>query len=183
MAGPYIFIFTGTSGSGRKTMAHRIGKELGIKHVSSYTTRPPRDSEPPDRDYHYIEQERFDRMNASGDFIEIAAIHKHHYGIRTHELTDLLSEGKHVYMILNSDGASLIKKLYGEQVVRIFLYVEKRTVIERLEAKGLPAEVINNYISIYTEEVVYRKQCEHVLENLDLNRTMMKIREAIQSHL
>ncbi|MBB3112625.1 guanylate kinase [Paenibacillus phyllosphaerae] len=183
MAGPFIFVFTGTSGSGRKTIAHRIGEELGIEHVLSYTTRPPRDTEPPDRDYHYITRERFEAMERCGEFVETAVIGRERYGLRTQELFKPIQEGRHAYVILNSEGASILKRLYGEQVVRLFLYVDKRTVKERLETKGMPVDVIDRYLGLYTEEVVYRKQCEHVIENMTMNRSLEQIRTAIQSHL
>lgn len=183
MAGPFIFVFTGTSGSGRKTIAHRIGGELGIDHVLSYTTRPPRALEPPDLDYHFIGKETFEAMERRGEFIQTAVIGRERYGIRTKELLQPLEEGRHAYVIVDSEAASLLKKLYGERVVRLFLYVDKRTVKERLETKGLPVDVIDRYLGLYTEEVVYRKQCEHVIENVTVNRSLEQIRTAIQSHL
>jgi guanylate kinase len=183
MAGPFIFIFTGTSGSGRKTIAHRIGSELGIYHVASYTTRTPRQKEKPDQDYHYISRESFEEMERQGSFIQKAVIGRERYGIRDQELERPLEQGKHVYLILNSEGASWMKKLYGAQVIRLFIYVDKITVRERLESKGMPFDVVERYMDQYTEEVVYRKQCEHVIENHDINRALEQIRTAIQSHL
>ena len=58
-----------------------------------------------------------------------------------------------------------------------------RSVRERLESKGLSFETIDRYLNTYTEEVVYRKHCEHVIENTELIPTLARIREAIQSHL
>ncbi|WP_028561202.1 guanylate kinase [Paenibacillus pinihumi] len=183
MSRPLIFIFTGTGGAGRKTTAHRIGQELGIEHVLSTTTRLPREKEYPDKDYHYVSPAAFEQMQEQQLLIENVRIGPVWYGIRYQELNSKLRSGKHVYLILNSEGASVFKKLYPEQVVRIFLYVSKPAVRERLEAKGRPDAVIEQYLDLYTEEVVYRTQCEHVIENMDLNRTLDKIREAIQSHL
>lgn len=51
MNNPYLFIFTGTNGSGRKTAAHRALRDSGIIHIPSCTDRPPRDKERPDEDY------------------------------------------------------------------------------------------------------------------------------------
>lgn len=54
MNNPYLFIFTGTNGSGRKTAAHRALRDSGIIHIPSCTDRPPRDKERPDEDYRYV---------------------------------------------------------------------------------------------------------------------------------
>lgn len=183
MTRPLIFVFTGTNGAGRKTTAHRIGKELGMEHVLSTTTRLPREKEYPDKDYHFVSPVNFEKMVEEQQFVETVWIDNVRYGVRLQELNRQLRSGKHVYLILNSEGASVFKQLYKEQVVRIFLYVSKQTMLERLESKGRPHEVIEQYARLYPEEVGYRRQCEHVIENVNLNRTLEKIREAILSHL
>ena len=182
-AGPYIFIFTGTSGSGRKTIGRQIGSELGFYHVLSCTTRVPRTTEGQDLDYHYISHEEFAELERNGDLLQSVIIGKEHYGIRRQELDKALASGKHVYMILNSEGAAVLKNLYKDQVIRLFIYVDKQTVRERLESKGMSFEVIDRYLDQYTEEVAYRKQCEHTIENVALVRTLEQIRTAIHSHM
>jgi guanylate kinase len=76
-----------------------------------------------------------------------------------------------------------LKKRYGPSVIRLFLYTDKTTVRARLDAKGVSFEVADRYLEVYAEEVNYRKQCEHVIENLELLPTLARIREAIQAHL
>ena len=49
-----IFIFTGTSGSGRKTVARKVCEQLGIQKIVSYTTREPRPKEVEGKDYYFI---------------------------------------------------------------------------------------------------------------------------------
>jgi len=177
-----IFVFTGTSGSGRKTVAHRIAADTGILHVSSCTDREPRDRIRPDLDYHYVSRDRFTELASSGAFIEAVTIGKHRYGMLKRELEAALATGKSVYMILNREGSDTIKRLYGDRAIRLFLYVDKQTVRERLESKGTPYEVVENYLDRYTEEVSYRKQCEHVVENLSLTRTVEQLKDIIAQY-
>ena len=71
-AGPYIFIFTGTSGSGRKTIGKQIGTELGFYHVLSVTTRVScGQTEGQDLDYHYISHEEFAELELKRGFTAI----------------------------------------------------------------------------------------------------------------
>ncbi|EFM11775.1 guanylate kinase [Paenibacillus curdlanolyticus YK9] len=185
MAGPFLFIFTGTGGSGRKTIGHRIGQELGLYSIQSCTTRPPRAPErgTPDRDYRFLSREAFEAKQHNGEFIETAVIGHEQYGILRNDLERPLQEKRNAYVIVNPEGAEALKQRYGNSAIRIFIYVDKMTVRERLEAKGMSFEVVDRYLVTYSEEVVYRKQCEHVIENTDLLRTLARIREAIQSHL
>lgn len=180
---PPLFVFTGTSGSGRKTVAHRIGKSLGLRHVLSCTTRPPRAREREDRDYHYLTAAQFAEEEARDGFVQIAEIDGIRYGTRRRDLEEALAEGRPVYLILNRFGTETIKRLYGDRVIRIFLYVDKRTVRERLEAKGTDYGIIERYLDHYTEEVMYRNACEVVVQNFDLEETVAKLQAILAKYL
>lgn len=183
MNSPLLFVFTGTGGSGRKTVAHRLGGESGWRHVRSCTDRPPRRTDRPDRDYHYLTPDQFAAEQAAGGFVETVEIGGCRYGIRRRELEEALAEGRHVYLILNPDGAETFKRLYGERVIRIFLYVDKRTLRERLEEKGADYNVIERYLESYTDEVTYRNACEVVVQNLVLEETLDRLREALKPYM
>ncbi|WEK54787.1 MAG: guanylate kinase [Candidatus Cohnella colombiensis] len=175
MANPKIIVFTGTSGSGRKTVARRVGAKLGWGHVLSCTTRPVRNPSQPDGDYNYMSEQQFAEADENGQFVQTVVIDKHKYGIRHEDLLAAMSNGQHVYVILNRDGADAFKRKYGDQVIRLFIYVDKQTVRERLETKGMAYEVVENYLEHYMDEVTYRRQCEHVVENVELGRTIEQI--------
>ncbi|WP_424767057.1 guanylate kinase [Paenibacillus sp. sgz302251] len=183
MNNPYLFIFTGTSGSGRKSAAHKALRDTGIVHIPSCTDRPPRDKERPDEDYRYVSEEKFDMLHQNDFFTEMVKIDRYRYGIGRRYLDLALSAGKSIYLILNREGSDTIRRLYGERAIRIFIYVDKRTVSERLESKGTSPEILNSYLSHYTEEVTYRKHCEHVIENLSLDRTAEQIKTIVNSYL
>ena len=179
MPTPSIYVFTGTSGSGRKTVARKVAEGLGWTAVRSCTTRPPRNPANPDGDYHYMTREQFDLWDSEGKFAQTADIDGNRYGVPRHELETMLAGGHPVYLVLNRYGAESIVKLFGDRVVRIFIYVDKTTVRERLESKGTPYDVVERYLDHYTEEVTYRSKCEHVFENVNADRTVDLIKKAI----
>ncbi|MCR2807027.1 guanylate kinase [Paenibacillus soyae] len=180
---PYIFIFTGTSGSGRKTAAHQALRGSGIVHIPSCTDRPPRSREHPDSDYRYVSETQFDLMCRSDFFAETVRIDRYRYGIGRRYLNMASESGQHVYLILNREGSDAIREQYGERVVRIFLYVDKNTVQERLESKGTSYEVVDSYLRHYNDEVTYRKHCEHIIENVNLKETIARIKSIVDGYL
>jgi len=180
---PYIFIITGTSGSGRKTAAHKALKGSNVVHVLSCTDRPPRSSESPDTDYRFVSAEQFDIMHSNNLFVEYVQIDRYRYGISRRYLDLALGAGNHAYVILNRHGSDALRAMYGERVVRIFIYVNKNTLRERLEAKGVSYDIIDSYLYHYNDEVTYRKNCEHVIENLSLESTIAKIRYIVKGYI
>jgi guanylate kinase len=183
MSHPSIFILTGTSGSGRKTVARMTCERLGWTPVLSCTTRTPRNQGMPDGDYHYISREQFAEWEQDGQFLQTVEIEKNKYGILRRELESAMRESGKVYLVLNREGAETFKQLYGDRAVRIFIYVDKQTVRERLESKGIRFEVIESYLDSYSDEVTYRKKCEHVYENVDLERTVEQICLAMKNYM
>ena len=180
---PYIFIFTGTSGSGRKTAAHQALKGSGIIHIPSCTDRPPRSREHPDSDYRYVSEIQFELMRRNNFFAEAVRIDRYHYGIGKRYLDMAALAGHHIYLILNREGSDAIREQYGERVIRIFLYVDKSTMQERLESKGTSYEVVDNYLRHYHDEVTYRKECEHVIVNANLKETILQIQAIVEGYL
>ncbi|MNR07927.1 hypothetical protein D3C85_1240600 [compost metagenome] len=67
-------------------------------------------------------------------------------------------------------------------MIRLFLYVDKPTVKERLEIKGTDPEWIDHILNHYTDEVGYRKSCEHVFQNLNVTDTRNQIKEVIRRY-
>jgi guanylate kinase len=178
-----IFIFTGTSGSGRKTVARKVCDQLGIKKIVSYTTREPRPKEIAGKDYYFISRAQFIADDLKGEFFQTAEIDHVFYGTKKVNVQAVVDANESAYLIVNRSGANRIKFEFKEQAVRLFIYVEKHTVRERLEARGESYEVIEHYMQHYTEEVTYRKDCEHVYENIDLSHTLELVKKTIEEHL
>lgn len=180
MNGGAIFVFTGTSGAGRKTVARRVSEAMGLKRIVSATTRKPRNPARPDNDYHYITPAQFAALERDGAFLQTVEIDGNRYGVLQQEVDSALAAGYGISLVLNREGTEAVKRRYGERVIRIFIYVDKKTVRERLESKGAGFAQIELYLNQYADEVTYRKQCEHVFENVDLNSTVDRIIQSLK---
>ncbi|SDW65379.1 guanylate kinase [Paenibacillus sp. CF384] len=178
-----IFVFTGPDGSGRKTVADSVGTTLGITKVISYATRRPRPGEVNGQDYHFITPELYDQFDADGDFIESVTVNGNRYGLRGKDIAYSLKKGGSIYLILNHEGAHALKDMYGEQVVRLFIYADRRTVQDRQTQEGIDPDIIKSNLDQYETAIRYQSRCEHAFENYDLAHTVFEISNALESYL
>lgn len=178
-----IIVYTGPDGSGRKSVAEAVGHTFGMAKVVSYVTRAPRPGEVNGQDYHFVTREAYDEMEARGEFLESVTIDGHSYGIRGIDVEEQLEARGCVYLILNHEGADILKKAYGDKVVRMFVYADRRTVEERQVRLGLDPATIAAHLSHYDEAMNYRSQCEHAFENIDLGQTTYEITNKLETYL
>jgi guanylate kinase len=178
-----IFVYTGPDGSGRKTIAKMAASAFDMETVLSYTTRSPRHYEKNGEDYHFVSEETFNRMQAQQEFLESVEIDGIHYGIREQDIVDAFKNHELVYLTLNPEGAEKLKSMYGDRVVRIFVYADRDTVIERQKIRQDSDEVIARHMSHYDETMNYKNNCEHTFENFDSPQVSYQVSEVIESYL
>jgi guanylate kinase len=178
-----IFVFTGPHGAGRKTVAEMSGSTLEMKQVISCTTRPKRPTEVEGQDYYFLTPDQFAEAQAKDEFVEISTINNNFYGIRNNDIQRMFLTSGSVYLILNRFGAATLKKLYGDKVVRIFIYANRDILERRLRESGDSEADIQQYLSHYEEEMAYRDECEHVFENVDLAHTVFDLTKTLDGSL
>jgi guanylate kinase len=178
-----VFVFTGTSGSGRKTIAHQIADDLGIASVISYTTRTPRPKEIEGKHYHFIARNDFIEADIRGEFFQTVEIDDNFYGIKREHINVMLKHHGRIYVVVNRYAANIFKYEFGDRAIRFFIYANKQIIHERLEERDVPLDIIEHYMSHYIEEVSYRKECEHVFENMELKQTIASVKKEMLSYI
>lgn len=178
-----IFVFTGPTGAGRKTIAEMAGTTIQMKQVISCTTRQPRANEADGRDYHFITTEEFEAARRNDEFIETVEIDGIHYGLRGADVEAGLQQFGCIYLVLNRYGAEILKNVYGDKVKRFFIYASRDTIVDRLKERGDSQERIDGYLSHYEEEMAYRNECEHAYENIDSSHTIYDLAKAMEHYL
>ncbi len=178
-----IFVFTGPDGAGRSTIADMVGTTLGIKKVIGYTTRSPRPIEEDGQDYHFITMEQFQEADNRSEFIEKITFKNNKYGIKNNDIARMFLNFSCIYLILNIEGAEILKRLYGEKVVRVFIYADKAIVEKRQREKGLSEEDIASHLAHYEKDMDYMQSCEHSFENLDLAHVVFDITNVFEGYL
>jgi len=178
-----IFVYTGPDGSGRKTISKMVATMFDMETVISYTTRPPRHYEKDGEDYHFVSEEEFMKMKDNGEFLEHVEIEGFHYGIREEDVVKAFENHNLIYLTLNPEGAEKLKKMYGDKVMRFFIYADRDTVIERQRARQDDEEAIARHMRQYEATMKYRDQCEYAFENFDAPQVSFQVSEVIEAFL
>ncbi len=180
---PKIIIITGTSGAGRKSIAKQLSASLGIPYILPYTTRAARPQEKNGKHYHFVSESEFQAMVESNAFFQRVRLERGDYGITVADLEQGLEEHNAVIVVVNHEGASAFRKKYGEDALRVFIYVTKNDIQLRLEREAVPYGIIDEYLGNYTEQVAYKRESEYLLQNMDPEVTVQKIKEFLQTKM
>lgn len=137
-----MLVLCGYSGSGKDTLQKELINR-GYEKIITYTTRPMRDGETNDKDYHFISQKKFNKLKEEGFFAETASYNASFgfcsYGSAKEDYEDNNDNKK--IIILNPYG---LKALQEQNIPHysVYLDVDKNLLQKRLKGRGDSKEEI-----------------------------------------
>lgn len=110
---PLMVVVSAPSGAGKTSLCEVAAQQVPhLIHSVSYTTRAPRADEQDGRDYHFVDEPIFRRMIEAGDFAEWAMVHGNLYGTSRPLLEKHFAEGLDVILDIDTQGASILRRVY-----------------------------------------------------------------------
>ncbi|MGM0166702.1 guanylate kinase [Enterococcus sp. AZ135] len=144
----HCYLFIGPSGSGKTSLAEKAF--TSEQKIISYTTRAPREGEEHGRDYYFVSKKEFKQMVNQDQFAEYDVYDNHFYGIAKETLRKSLDIGD-CYDPITTTGFINLHRIFGNQMVPIWINISKETMIARLE-KRASAEDLERRLSIFQED-------------------------------
>jgi guanylate kinase len=133
-----LFIISAPSGSGKSTLVNHLRSLLtGLEFSVSYTTRAPRGTERPDKEYHYISRAGFQEMKERGEFLESAEVFGNYYGTACQSLADAQAAGKDLLLDIDVQGAVQVRERVPDAVSIFVLPPNPDILKERLRNRSL----------------------------------------------
>lgn len=132
-----LFVISAPSGTGKSTLARRLLESVpGLAFSVSYTTRPRRAGEESGREYHFLDDPRFDAMIAAGEFLEWAPVFERRYGTGRKATEDALAAGSDLLLDIDVQGAAQVRAS-GLDAASIFILPPDFATLEgRLRGRG-----------------------------------------------
>ncbi|HNW38835.1 MAG TPA: guanylate kinase [Candidatus Omnitrophota bacterium] len=133
-----IFVISGPSGSGKTTLLTKLLQEKQIRKSliksCSMTTRPKRSGEREAKEYFFVTLAEFRRLLKAKKILEWTRYLGYYYGTPKEPLEKQLTKGKSVGLCLDLKGARILKKLYPDNTVTIFVLPPSLSVLkERIQ--------------------------------------------------
>jgi guanylate kinase len=174
-----LFVVSSPSGAGKTTLCHRLIDEFpDIVFSVSYTTRQKRRGEEEGLDYHFVDEETFDRMVSQGEFAEWAEVHNHRYGTTVEAVRQALEGGRHVLFDIDYQGGRQLKAKFENEAVLVFVLPPSLDELERrLRQRATDApEVIERRLAKAREELTQYGIYQYLIVNDDLPRAYDRLR-------
>ncbi|MBM3184033.1 MAG: guanylate kinase [Chlamydiae bacterium] len=164
-----VFVVSAPAGTGKTTLVRMLTQEFNavIENVS-FTTRPIRKGEAEGCDYHFISEEEFKKRIKEGEFLEYATVFGHFYGTSRKSVEEKLCCGKHVALVIDTQGAMQIKK----HLEATYIFIRPPNLEElkkRLHGrKSETQEAIDTRLSWAEKEIETAKFYDYLIINENL---------------
>src|SRR5437660_5913395 len=161
-----MFVLSSPSGAGKTTLSRLlIERTLGLKMSVSATTRPARPGETDGKDYHFIDNNKFEQMVGRGELLEWATVFERRYGTPRAPVEAALSAGEDVLFDIDWQGTQQLKEKARADVVSVFILPPSAADLEkRLHTRAQDSdEVIRGRMSRATHELSHWAEYDYIV--------------------
>jgi len=165
-----VFVVSAPAGTGKTTLVEMLTREFSqIIQSISFTSRNIRGNEKQGIHYNFVSPQEFEEKIAQGDFLEYAKIYGNFYGTSKSWVEQQRNQGKHVVLVIDTQGAMQVRKL----IDAVFVFVmppslatlEARLIKRKTETMG----AITTRLALASEEIkVGSKEYDYLIVNQDL---------------
>lgn len=171
-----LLVVSGPSGVGKSTITNQLRGDDRFWISVSVTTRKMRAGEVDGVNYHFVNDDVFDRMLSNGEFLEFAEFAGAKYGTPRKPVESALSSGKNVILEIELNGARQIRKNSKEAIM---VFIEPPTWEEltaRLINRGTESDLsAQARLERAKEELSAASEFDHVLVNHQVEQSVAEL--------
>ena len=177
-----MLVLSSPSGAGKSSIArHLLAKDSNMTLSVSATTRAPRANETDGKDYHFVDQNRFDQMIAADEFLEYATVFGNSYGTPKADVLALLDAGRDVLFDIDWQGTQQIAAAAASDLVSVFILPPSRAVLhDRLTTRGQDSvETVAARMAKASDEISHYAEYAYIVINDDLNIAVSDVKSIL----
>ena len=177
-----MIILSSPSGAGKTTLVKLLSERKGFVTSVSHTTRTPRSNEVDGKDYHFISNEKFEKMINNKEFLEFAKVFKNFYGTTKSNIFEELNKGNNVIFDIDWQGTNqIISQKFKNRLLTFFILPPSREeLFKRLTNRDMKDKLIaEERMKQFDKDVLHWKDYDYVIINNDLEVCYKQISEYI----
>jgi guanylate kinase len=176
-------VLSAPSGAGKTTLARAlIDRNADAVFSVSATTRPPRPGERDGIDYHFVDDEGFDRMLAAGELLEWAQVHGRRYGTPRAEIDRAVERNATVMLDIDVQGARQVRRSFPDAVLVFVLPPSASELGRRLSRRGSEGEhETQTRLRTALSELAAAAEFDFVIVNDDLDTALGALESIIRA--
>ena len=181
-----MVILSSPSGAGKTTLVKLLSKNKNFNTSISHTTRKPRSSEIANKDYYFVNNDKFAQLINNEEFLEYAKVFSHLYGTTRTPVIEKLERGENVIFDIDWQGADQIKnkKLNYKLITFFILPPSKKVLFERLSNRDMKDKlIVEERMKEFSRDVLHWINYDYVIVNDNLNVCYAKINNLIEAEI
>ena len=181
-----MIILSSPSGAGKTTLVKLLSERKGFLTSISHTTRTPRSNEVDGKDYHFVNNDKFQKMINNKEFLEYAKVFKNFYGTTKSNIFKELDKGNNVIFDIDWQGTNQIisQKLKNRLLTFFILPPSREELFKRLSNRDMKDKLIaEERMKQFDKDVLHWKDYDYVIINNDLEVCYKQISDYIDCEI
>ena len=187
-----LIILTAPSGTGKTSICKKLLKRnKDWKFSVSVTTRPARKGEVPDKDYIFMNSDKFEHHVKFGEFIEWEWVHGYKYGTLFSTIEESLDNNNVLILDVDVKGGQAIMEEYPDDCITFFVEPPGDTLAdqieilsERLNLRGNEnTTLINRRLQRASKEIEFKDKFQYHIINEDIKQATKQIEILIKENI
>ena len=181
-----MVILSSPSGAGKTTSVKLLSKNKKFHISVSHTTREPRSNETADKDYYFVNHNKFEVLIKNEEFLEYARVFNHLYGTTRTPVIEKLEKSDNVIFDIDWQGADQIKnkKLNYKLITFFILPPSKEVLFERLSNRDMKDKlIVEERMKEFSRDVLHWINYDYVIVNDNLEECYSKISNLIDAEI
>ena len=165
------------SGGGKTTIARRLlTARNDVGYSVSATTRPRRTGEEHGKDYFFLPKKEFERLEASGAFVESATYNGERYGTLQSEVERNFAAGRHAVLDIEVQGARQVRARFPNAIHVFVLPPSGSALVNRLLARKTESPAaLKRRLAHALDELKAVSEYDYVVVNDDIERAVAQV--------